>query len=86
MNQLFLMADNSDSPPPRDKQINIRIDEDLYLRAKDRAKFMGGISAVVRAMLRMFAEGERNFDVDDLSREVSKAPPKSRKKKKSTDE
>ena len=76
------MADDEKTPPPRkDKHLDVRIDADLYEKAKERARPFGGLSAVIRAMLRLFAQGERNFDIEDVARENERAPKKPRKKR-----
>lgn len=74
------MSRNSRQPPKRGKHLTIRIDEDLYEKANERARFFGGLSAVMRAMLRMFASGENNFDPEDLAEENTRAKKEPRKK------
>jgi hypothetical protein len=50
----------------------------------EKARPYGGLSAVIRAMLRAFVKGERNFDVEDLVEENTPAskpkPPKHKKR------
>ena len=75
--------DQTPVQPKRDRHLNVRVDDNLYKAALDKAKPYGGLSVVVRAMLRAFTSGERNFAIDDIARENTPAPkPKSHKKKK----
>ncbi len=71
-------------PPARDVQINVRLDRKLHKDAKEKARPYGGVSAVIRAMLRAFVNGERNFDIEDLAEEntpsTKPTPPKRKKK------
>jgi antitoxin component of RelBE/YafQ-DinJ toxin-antitoxin module len=58
----------------REARIGLRVDADLYRAAYEKALQYGGLSAVIRAMLRKFVKGEANFDIDDLADENRRAP------------
>ncbi len=58
---------------PREERINLRVDADLYRAAYEKALQYGGLSAVIRAMLRKFVKGKINFDLDDLADENRRA-------------
>jgi hypothetical protein len=60
-------------PAPRTHQINLRVDEALYQAAVEKALQYGGLSPVVRAMLRKFIKGAANFDMEDLADENRRA-------------
>lgn len=60
----------------------VRVDKDLHRKAMQAARPYGGLSAVIRAFLRAFTAGERNFDVDQLAQENTPAPKRPRKKRK----
>jgi antitoxin component of RelBE/YafQ-DinJ toxin-antitoxin module len=63
-----------DDGPKRGKIMHVRIDDDLFEAAMKKARRYGGISPVVRAMLRRFvAETEPNFDLADLEEENTPA-------------
>jgi len=74
------MSKDGRHPPKKDKRIEIRVDPDLYDRATERAHIFGGLSAVIRAMLKMFASGENNFDPEDLADAHRRAKKEPRKK------
>lgn len=68
----------------RNKKINLRLDSELYDQAMGKASGYGGLSAVIRAMLRKFVKGQQNFDIEDLAEEnmpASKPRPPRKKKK-----
>lgn len=77
------MADSGKKPPRKGKHLNVRIDDDLYDAASERAKPYGGLSVVVRALLSIFASGERQFDPEDIARAAERAPKPPRKTRKS---
>lgn len=68
--------------PQRVQMLHVRIDIGLFLAAMKKARRYGGISPVVRAMLRRFiTTDEPNFDLSDLEQENTPAerpgrPPK----------
>ncbi|MCC6187648.1 MAG: hypothetical protein IT318_01330 [Anaerolineales bacterium] len=57
----------------RDKQLNVRIDRDLYDAAMDRAAEFG-LGAVVRALLRAYVAGKVELLEAELVQEVTPAP------------
>lgn len=59
----------------RGRRLAIRIDEPLFLAAFERARQYGGLSAVIRAMLRAFVRGEGTFTLQDLSEENTPVNP-----------
>ena len=63
-------------PPHRYKRLNVRIDEETYETLQEKASVHGGISAVIRAMIRTFIRGKRNFALEDLAEEHKRAPKK----------
>jgi hypothetical protein len=65
-------------PAPREQRINLRIDFDLYQAAYQKALQYGGLSAVIRAMLRKFVKGKPNFDIADLADENRRAAKQGR--------
>jgi hypothetical protein len=69
-----------DPPDVRDERINLRVSADLYRAAYQKALRYGGLSAVIRAMLRKFVEGTINFDLEALDDENRRAPKGSREK------
>jgi hypothetical protein len=68
--------------PRRDKIMHVRIDVDLLLAAMKKSRRYGGISPVVRALLRRFvASPEPNFDLADLEQENTPAERPGRPRK-----
>jgi len=61
------------APTVCDEHINLRVSADLYRAAYQKALRSGGLSAVIRAMLRKFVEGTINFDLDGLADENRRA-------------
>ena len=57
----------------RDKQLNVRIDRDLYDAAMDRSGDFG-LGVVVRALLRAYVAGEVELPEIDLVQEATPAP------------
>jgi hypothetical protein len=57
----------------RDKQLNVRIDVDLYDAAMDRSGEFG-LGVVVRALLRAYVAGQLEISEGDLIREATPAP------------
>lgn len=57
----------------RDKQLNVRIDRDLYDAAMDRAAEFG-LGVVVRALLRAYVAGEVELLEASLFQEATPAP------------
>ncbi len=68
-------------PAAREERINLRVGADLYRAAYEKALQYGGLSAVIRAMLRKFVKGSVNFDMEDLADENRRAQKASRDKK-----
>jgi hypothetical protein len=69
------MADPKWTPPPaKQVKFQIRLDADLADKAIDKAAPMGGLSAVVRAMLRRWVESGIEIAQDDVVRELIHAP------------
>jgi antitoxin component of RelBE/YafQ-DinJ toxin-antitoxin module len=68
--------------PHRGKIMHVRIDADLFLAAMKKARRYGGISPVIRAMLRRFvASQDLNFDITDLEEENTPAERPGRPRK-----
>lgn len=68
--------------PHRGKMMHVRIDAELFLAAMKKARRYGGISPVVRALLRRFvASAELNFDLADLEQENTPAERPGRPRK-----
>lgn len=79
------MAEKPPEPPPpprRDKTYPLRLDSEMHKEAMKASRPYGGLAAVLRAFIRAFISGERNFDIDTLSQENTKAPPRPREPKK----
>jgi|GEM_PF-3731941 len=68
--------------PRREERIAFRLSADLYRAAYEKALQYGGLSAVIRAMLRKFVSGTVNFDIEDLADENRRAPKLPRPPKK----
>ena len=66
-------------PAIREERINLRVSVELYRAAYEKALQYGGLSAVIRAMLRKFIKGAVNFDMEDLADENRRAPKATRK-------
>lgn len=64
----------------RHKQLNVRIDRDLYDAAMDRAAEFG-LGVVVRALLRAYVAGEVGLSEAQLLQEATPAPRLKRKTK-----
>jgi hypothetical protein len=60
-------------PTIREERINLRVSVDLYRAAYEKALQYGGLSAVIRAMLRKFVSGTINFELEDLADENRRA-------------
>ena len=69
-----------EEPKHKDKKFQLRLSPEDLEQAKQRARPYGGLSAVLRAFLRAFVRGERNFDIDDLTQENTPAPKRRKKK------
>jgi hypothetical protein len=63
----------------RDEYIHLRVDAELKEQATEKARIYGGLSGVLRAMLKAFVGGERNFDPEDLASEHTQAPKRRKK-------
>jgi hypothetical protein len=67
------------SPPKKGSVLPpIRVDEELHTEASQRAQQFGGLSAVVRALLKMFVAGELDEPLKAMTPEEKRRP--SRKK------
>jgi hypothetical protein len=64
----------------REERIGLRVDAELFRAAYEKALQYGGLSAVIRAMLRKFVEGTINFDLEDLADENRRAQKGQRSK------
>ncbi len=60
------------TPAHKEKTFNIRLDEDLYEAAMDKAEL--GLAPVIRALLRSYVAGDIILDPSLLYRELSSAP------------
>lgn len=68
-----------EAPPGKDEEIKVKLDSDLAARAKQKALRYGGLSAVVRALLRAWIERDIIAD-DDIAVENLRAAKRSRKR------
>ncbi len=60
------------APSAKDKRINLRIDAELFDAATEQASHQGGVSVVIRALLRKYVEGTVTItDSEALSELVS---------------
>ncbi len=62
-----------ESAPPKEFKLQIRMDDDLARQAMKKALRYGGLSAVVRALIRRWVEDDIISD-DDIIRENIRAP------------
>jgi hypothetical protein len=76
-----------DKPPPsapayvrRDRQINVRIDAELYEAAMAKA-YAYGLGAVIRALVRAYVRGDTKLREEDLRLELTTAPRERRPRK-----
>lgn len=69
------------TPAPREKRFNLRIDSGLLAAATDVARQYGGVSVVIRALLRKFVAGKITLRREDVLDELLPAdnPPKQKK-------
>lgn len=71
-----------EEPPFKAKKIEIRVDSELAKRAQQKALRYGGLSAVVRALLRQWVERDAiTLTEDDIARENERAPKDKPKQK-----
>ncbi len=61
-------------PPPKQVKVQIRLDAALADKAADKAAPLGGLSAVIRAMLRRWVEKGGVISDDDVISELIHAP------------
>ena len=66
--------DSPASAPKREKQVNIRLDLELFKVASEKARALGGLSVVIRTLLRRFVDGKINLRKEDVVDEL--LPPK----------
>lgn len=64
------------APKKKDKMFPVRMDEDLYLAASRRAKRFGGLAAVIRALLKLFVQGELDSPLQTMTPEERRRPPR----------
>jgi Arc/MetJ family transcription regulator len=62
----------TDEPAPKDVKVQIRIDAELAAQVGAKARRYGGLSAVIRALLRRWAR-EDIITPDEVLAEVSRA-------------
>jgi len=55
---------------PRDKRVETRIDAGLLQAAAEKARALGGVSVVIRALLRLFVEGKITLRREDVIEEL----------------
>jgi hypothetical protein len=65
------MAGKEEKKQP--KRLNVQVDSEDYDEFAKKAGTYGTLSDVIRAMIRTFIKGERNFDITDLE-DVRKKP------------
>ena len=68
-----------EAPPGKEEQIKVRLDSDLVARAKQKALRYGGLSAVVRALLRAWVERDI-ITWDDIAVENLRAAKRKKNK------
>jgi hypothetical protein len=68
-------------PPPKEVKLQVRIDAELAALIAQKAQRYGGVSAVVRALLRRWAH-EDIVTADDVLAELARAPQKPARKRK----
>jgi hypothetical protein len=66
-------------PPPKQAVFQIRLDAALVEKAQDKAQPLGGLSAVIRAMLRRWVESGGVITDDEILQELIAAPRRPRK-------
>jgi hypothetical protein len=75
---------STDTPKPpvpkKDKYIGIKMDSALAANAAKRAKRFGGLSAVIRALLRLFLSGELDSPLQAMTPKEKKRPPRKKSK------
>jgi hypothetical protein len=69
-------------PLPKSKYLNLRIDAELYALASKLAGPFGGLSAVMRALLRLFVSGAVTLTSEHILQEHRRSPKKARKRRK----
>jgi Arc/MetJ family transcription regulator len=65
--------------PPKEVKLQVRIDDDLYQAAMQKAEGLGGLSAVVRALIRAWVAHRSPSDADVLAERVPAAYRRARK-------
>ena len=69
-------------PNQKDNELKIRIDAEMARQAKFKAAAYGGLSVVIRALLRAWLDSGRvTLTAEDILREHNRAPKSPRKKK-----
>jgi hypothetical protein len=68
------MKDGAAGKTKREKQVNVRLDLELFKAASERARALGGLSVVIRTLLRRFADGKIVLRKEDVVDEL--LPPK----------
>jgi len=59
----------------RESRINLRIDADLYRSAFEKARALGGLSVVIRTLLRWFVDGRVSLKREDVVDELLPVRP-----------
>lgn len=67
--------DKTNQPAPKEVKLQVRIDAELAELITEKARRYGGVSAVVRALLRRWAY-EDIVTADDVLAELTRAPQK----------
>jgi hypothetical protein len=68
------MPAKSPTPQRREKRLEVRLDPDLFQTVSLRSVDLGGVSVLVRALLRKYAAGEITLSAEDFHRELITAP------------
>jgi hypothetical protein len=76
-----LPATDKPAVKPKEIKLQVRIGEELYEAAMEKAERLGGVSAVVRALLRQWVEGGPMPSDADILAERVPAPYKRRRSK-----
>jgi Arc/MetJ-type ribon-helix-helix transcriptional regulator len=67
------------APPGKDEEIKVKLDSELAAQAKQKALRYGGLSAVVRALLRAWVERDI-IEWDDIAVENLRAAKRKKNK------
>lgn len=66
-------------PKHKDEKFQVRLDPDMAREAKERAAPHGGLSAVIRALIRLWLD--EGIDPNAIGQETRQAPKRKKKQK-----